>query len=760
MVDRTQRGIDVEPPEVARLRQHLAIAVALLSAATVVMLISLSYVASPWVAVPRAALWPLLPAALLAAFLVFRAPRIGRNALPLLAAGAVALVTPEPYVTQQVASSLFLPAIFAMLVADDWMVGAALFTTIALFAARGGVSSPYLRPDQLVLAMLAATVLIAAHRLRLQLYSQLAMSERRTHAIAAATDDVVLILRREDDGRLVPSFVGETSQRVLGRAPGALGQSSIEDLVHPDDRAHVARLLEGVLAVDAEPVAVEFRAVHADGEPRWINARVSNLLRDPDVEGVLVAMRDVTDVRRVQQELERRLAHQALHDPLTGLANRRLLLDEATVRLHALREGGAPFCLLFCDLDRFKVVNDSLGHEVGDRLLADVGSRLMTTLRPTDLGSRFGGDEFVVLLPATTADAAYAIACRVVAAFRAPFDVLDQKLHVQVSVGVVAARADHENAESILRDADVAMYRAKDAGRDRAEVFEPEMGARVSRRHELEVALRTAIEEKKLTLHYQPKYRLRDGGIDGFEALLRWQDPLRGSIGPNEFVPLAEETGLVVPLGLYVVEEACRWLQRFREHTGQKNTHMAINLSGRQLMDPRVVEDIAAAIAASGVDPSGVELEITESVAMANAANTIETLRQLRALGPSIAVDDFGTGYSSLAYLRKLPVDTLKIDRAFVAGLGNDPEDEKIVQFLVALAKTLGLHTVAEGIETPAQLEVLAELGCEAAQGFLLGRPIPGDEALRVPVVAEIPGRARRRAPHALRAIASPLPEV
>jgi diguanylate cyclase (GGDEF)-like protein/PAS domain S-box-containing protein len=760
VVDRTQRGIDVEPPEVARLRQHLAIAVALLSAATVVMLISLSYVASPWVAVPRAALWPLLPAALLAAFLVFRAPRIGRNALPLLAAGAVALVTPEPYVTQQVASSLFLPAIFAMLVADDWMVGAALFTTIALFAARGGVSSPYLRPDQLVLAMLAATVLIAAHRLRLQLYSQLAMSERRTHAIAAATDDVVLILRREDDGRLVPSFVGETSQRVLGRAPGALGQSSIEDLVHPDDRAHVARLLEGVLAVDAEPVAVEFRAVHADGEPRWINARVSNLLRDPDVEGVLVAMRDVTDVRRVQQELERRLAHQALHDPLTGLANRRLLLDEATVRLHALREGGAPFCLLFCDLDRFKVVNDSLGHEVGDRLLADVGSRLMTTLRPTDLGSRFGGDEFVVLLPATTADAAYAIACRVVAAFRAPFDVLDQKLHVQVSVGVVAARADHENAESILRDADVAMYRAKDAGRDRAEVFEPEMGARVSRRHELEVALRTAIEEKKLTLHYQPKYRLRDGGIDGFEALLRWQDPLRGSIGPNEFVPLAEETGLVVPLGLYVVEEACRWLQRFREHTGQKNTHMAINLSGRQLMDPRVVEDIAAAIAASGVDPSGVELEITESVAMANAANTIETLRQLRALGPSIAVDDFGTGYSSLAYLRKLPVDTLKIDRAFVAGLGNDPEDEKIVQFLVALAKTLGLHTVAEGIETPAQLEVLAELGCEAAQGFLLGRPIPGDEALRVPVVAEIPGRARRRAPHALRAIASPLPEV
>jgi len=749
----------VEPPEVARLRQRLAVSVALSAALCVSVLIALSY-AGAYITVPVSALWPLLPAALLAALLVVRFPSLGRNALPLLAALAVSMVTPDPYVHHQIASSLFLPAIFAMLVADDWMVGAALFTTIAGFALRGGIHSPYLRADQLVIATLAAVVLISAHRLRLQLYSRLAMSERRTRAIAAATDDVVFILRTDDRGQLRAGFVGDASRRVLGRAPETIERMELAELVHGEDRAHVAGVLQGVLRAEGEPVAVEFRAIHGDGQPRWVNARISNLLRDPDVAGVLVALRDVSEVRRVQQELERRLAHQALHDPLTGLANRRLLLEESNERLAALREGGAPFCLLFCDLDRFKVVNDSLGHEFGDRLLADVGKRLMTTLRPTDLGSRFGGDEFVVLLPATTADAAYAIAVRVVDAFRAPFELMGQKLHVQVSVGVVAARPDHESAESILRDADVAMYRAKEAGRDRAEVFEPEMGARVSRRHELEVALRRAIAHKELTVHYQPKYRLRDGKIDGFEALVRWQDPVRGIVGPNEFVPLAEETGLVIPLGLFVLEEACRWFVRWKEHSGVEDARIAINLSGRQLLDPRLVDDVAATLKRSGIDPSSVQLEITESVAMANAATTIETLRQLRGLGPSIAVDDFGTGYSSLAYLRRLPVDTLKIDRAFVAGLGTESEDESIVQFLLALARTLGLHTVAEGIETAAQLEVLADLGCDSAQGYLLGRPVAPELAMNAAIQAEIPARTRRRATRALRALATPVPEV
>ncbi|MBI2395308.1 MAG: EAL domain-containing protein [Deltaproteobacteria bacterium] len=758
-MDRRQErasSAQIEPPEVARLRHRLALSVTYLTGVTVLALLALSY-AGVAITLSRPALWGLLAGNVAVAVFVAKAPVLGRNALPVLAAFAIAFVTPDPYVHHQVAPSLFLPAIFALLVADDWLVGASLFFTIAGFVIRGGVRSPYLHPELLVVASLAAVVLVAAHRLRLGLYTRLAMSERRTRAIAAATDDVVLILR-PDGAVLKPTFVGEASKRVLGREPDEIAAMTLRELVHGEDRARVGQVLDDVRAGEPHPVAVEFRAMHSDGDPRWVNARVINMLSDPDVAGVLITLRDVTEVRHVQQELERRLAHQALHDPLTGLANRRLLLEEANDRLAALREGGAPFCLLFCDLDRFKVVNDSLGHEVGDRLLADVAARLISTLRPDDLASRFGGDEFVILLPSTTADAAYAIASRIVDAFRAPFEVAKQKLHLQVSVGVVAARAGHETAESILRDADVAMYRAKEAGRDRAEVFEPEMGARVSRRHELEQSLRRAIAQRELTVHYQPKYRLRDGAIDGFEALVRWTDPLRGTIGPNEFVPLAEETGLVVPLGLFVLEEACRWFIGWRREHDVEEARIAVNLSGRQLQDPGLADDISRVLAHTGIDPSCVQLEVTESVAMTNAAANIETLRQLRGLGPSIAVDDFGTGYSSLAYLRRLPVDTLKIDRAFIASLERGSEDESIVRFLLSLAKTLGLRTVAEGIETADQLEVLADLGCDAGQGFLLGRPSPAAEALRVPLVADIPGKSLRRAARALRAITTPTP--
>jgi diguanylate cyclase (GGDEF)-like protein/PAS domain S-box-containing protein len=439
------------------------------------------------------------------------------------------------------------------------------------------------------------------------------------------------------------------------------------------------------------------------------------------VEYVTAICRDISE----RKGFEQRLAHQATHDALTGLPNRVLLLDRLAVAMSRRPRHHQPLAVLFCDLDQFKVVNDSLGHDVGDRLLTTVAARLAAVVRPDDTVARFGGDEFVILCDDLgNEDVALSIADRVARVLTEPIDVGARELVVSTSIGIAFHRADHRRPEDLIRDADAAMYRAKERGRNRFEVFNDRLRERALIRLETERALRQALERKELCVFYQPKMDLTDGSIRGLEALLRWRHPERGLLLPGEFIALAEETGMIVPIGTWVLLEACRQMQKWqRRYPGCESLDLAVNLSARQLAHD-VVDAVVGVLDATGFDPARLVLEMTESVLMADAAETVLLLRALKTLGVRLAVDDFGTGYSSLAYLRRFPVDVVKIDRAFVAGLGENPDDLEIVRLVTTLAKTLRLEAVAEGVESQIQVDQLLALGCDQAQGFYLAAPM------------------------------------
>jgi diguanylate cyclase (GGDEF)-like protein len=424
---------------------------------------------------------------------------------------------------------------------------------------------------------------------------------------------------------------------------------------------------------------------------------------------------------------EHRLRHQAHYDELTGLPNRRLLLDRLG---QALGRHRGRVAVLFVDLDNFKVVNDSLGHAVGDRLLVAVAERVRSCLRPGDTAARLGGDEFVILLGDLDCDSQAAdVAAGVVEALRDPIGIDERKMYISGSVGVALSSSNQDRPEMLLRNADVALYAAKAEGKARYAVFDAQMNAAALERLEMESDLREALARGDLRVHYQPIVSLKDSRLVGAEALVRWEHPGRGMVSPSEFIRVAEETGLIVPLGQWVLEQACRqardWQVRYPEYA---NLAISVNLSGRQLQHPALVEDIERAVRATGLKASSVQLEITESVTMRDAEATIRTLQALRGLGISLAIDDFGTGYSSLAYLKRFPVDTLKIDRAFVDGLGQDSHDTSIVRSIVALAQALDLSVTAEGVENPNQYEHLRYLGCHSGQGFLFSRAVSADD--------------------------------
>lgn len=660
-----------------------------------------------------------------------RGGRVLRVSLPIYWSLGVALLTGEPFVTQHATSVLLLPPVFAAMVGTPSTVVASMATLLALFVARGGRSSPYLAP--VVLAELAGTavLLIAAQVGLVRAMMRSLSAERRLAAIAGETHDALVIARVDDDGALRPVFVGGAMQRLLGISGESFRSRAEAELVHPDDAAALAAALAEAKAKPGAVSDVELRMLHAAGHWVWVRMRAKNLTEHPDVSGVVLTYQDVSQARQVQLELERRLVFQARHDPLTGLPNRRMLverLDEVLDRVHTV---GARSSLLICDLDNFKVVNDGLGHEHGDKLLVAVGTRLRVALRPNDLVARLGGDEFVVLLDELdTVDQAALLAQRALDALAEPVELAGQRVPVTASVGVVHLRPDHERADDVIRDADVAMYHAKASGKGRVTVFEAGMRDKAWERHDLEQALRVAIRRGELHLLYQPKLSTRDGALLGFEALVRWEHPDRGLIGPGEFIPLAEESGLIVPLGRWVFREACRQLGAWRDELPRaREVSVAVNLSGPELHSDELVSELEQVLAETGVPAESLELEVTESVAMSNPAAVASALGALKALGVRVALDDFGTGYSSLAYLRKLPVDVLKIDRAFVKGLGTDIEDAEIIRFLVSLAKTLGLSTVAEGVETQAQHAQLRLLGVDALQGYLLGRPMRAEAA-------------------------------
>jgi diguanylate cyclase (GGDEF)-like protein len=443
---------------------------------------------------------------------------------------------------------------------------------------------------------------------------------------------------------------------------------------------------------------------------------------------------DVDRLRGAEADLElahREIVRHAGFDHLTGLPNRRHLL-ESLDRLFADRSRRASdVALLAVDLDRFKVANDSLGHETGDRLLATVAQRLRSCAPRAGLVARLGGDEFAILLDDSFGHGCDPIrtARRVLDAFSDPFPIDDQVVYLTASVGIAELRPQQRVPLDLMRDADVALFLAKQRGKARYEVFDPGFGDFTPERIELETDLRRAIERSELELFFQPVVALRTGRIEGFEALVRWRHPRRGFVPPSKFIPLAEETGLIHPLGQWVLTEACRQARHWQDRHRRADASISVNLSARQFQQPGLVATVAQALNQTGLDPRLLRLEITEGVIMEDADSTIATLRQLKVLGVEIAIDDFGTGYSSLAYLRKFPVDLLKIDRSFVAGLGRNNEDTSITQAVISLGHALSLTIVAEGIETIGQLLQLCSLDCELGQGTHFAEPLPAPEA-------------------------------
>ena len=555
---------------------------------------------------------------------------------------------------------------------------------------------------------------------RKQAEERLRASEQRFRSLVQHASDIITVV----DEAGVITYLSPSVERILGYTPDELLGSRSLERIHPEDAALVRAFFAELLATPGVNPSMEIRLRHRDGSWRYMEATGNNLLADPSVRGIVVNGRDVTERR----EFERQLRHQAFHDDLTSLPNRALLIERLEHALERARRSGNSIAILFLDFDRFKVVNDSLGHTAGDRLLVEVGQRIQNSLRPGDTAARLGGDEFTVLLEdVSDIGGAVRVADRIADALKSPFDSQGQEVFLSTSIGIAISRGGEGRPEDLLRDADVAIDRAKANGRARYQVFDQSMNEHALQRLRLESDLRRAVDRGHLRLFYQPKLELTTGRITGVEALLRWQHPHRGLILPDDFIPLAEETGLILPIGRWVLGEACmqarRWQDVFPESSALL---MSVNLSARQFQQPSLLAEVAQALRQSRLDPSRLVLEITEQVMMGDADATIGTLRELKALGVRLAIDDFGVGYSSLSYLKRFPVDALKIDRSFVAGLCKASEDAAIVQTVITLAHTLGMEVTAEGVESEEQLGQLRDLGCELGQGYLFGKPVEG----------------------------------
>ena len=511
--------------------------------------------------------------------------------------------------------------------------------------------------------------------------------------------------------------VNEALARLTGYSVDALIGRGFRDLSVDEELARDLTALADLVGGRINVYHAEKRYRRIDGELVWVDLSVSSV-RDRSGRPIhlISQMQDITD----RKAAERQLAERALQDPLTGLPNRLLFLDRVQGALGRLKRAPTPVAVFFIDLDRFKLVNDSLGHSTGDRMLIEVAGRLRRALRPADTVSRFGGDEFTVLCEDIDEQEAHVVAQRIQGSLAQQFRVDDQELYTTASIGVSIARDPDATAEAMLREADAAMYRAKDEGRGQCTVFVGEMHDDVAEQLVLETDLRHAIERDELRLLYQPLVELESGRIFGVEALLRWAHPTRGMLSPAQFVDLAEKTGLIVPIGRWVLAEACAQARTWLD--GGHRVLTSVNVSPRQLKEPALPGDVRSTLERSGIAPSQLCLELTESAAV--DAGTVP-LAELKALGVSLALDDFGTGFSSLDQVRRLPpVDWLKIDRSFVEELGATRGDTAIAAAIIGIARGLGLKVIAEGIEHEDQVEALKELGCERGQGFLFSRPV------------------------------------
>ncbi|MEO7836933.1 MAG: EAL domain-containing protein [Acidimicrobiales bacterium] len=517
----------------------------------------------------------------------------------------------------------------------------------------------------------------------------------------------------------------EELARILGLRPDQTPRSveAYVALIHPSDREGARATVEQAL-VRGGVFDSDYRVVHADGGTLWLRSR-GEVIHDETGRAVRVlgACQDVTDQKAAEESLTRL----ALHDPLTDLANRALFIDRLDNALVRLTREDTTIAVLFIDLDRFKAINDSLGHGAGDEVLVSVATRLRATVRPSDTVARFGGDEFAVLCDGMEDGAeAAVVAHRVLAALAEPIMVGgDRMAATGASIGMALASNADANAEALLRDADAAMYEAKEAGRNRLMIFDNESRRKSTARLQKAEELRQGLDRNEFRVFYQPLIDLHDEEWVGLEALVRWDHPQRGLVAPGDFIGVAEQTGTVVELGEWVLTEACREIAGLPPRPGAAPLALAVNLSARQLSEPSLIDALWRSLGETGLEPARLCLEITESVLMEDLEVSVEALLGLKALGVRIAIDDFGTGYSSLSYLRRLPVDFVKIDRSFVAGVGLNPADDAIVASVVNLSHALGLRVVAEGVETRAQLIAVRALGCDQAQGFYWSRPVP-----------------------------------
>ncbi len=517
-------------------------------------------------------------------------------------------------------------------------------------------------------------------------------------------------------------YFGRTSEQMLGEGWQAV--------VHPDDLPECLKRWTYSLETGKDYHA-EFRLRRHDGEYLWYKARATaGLDADGEVVNWYGTSTDIND----KKIAEAKLSHNALHDALTNLPNRIKFmnhLERAVTRSECNR--AFRFAVLFLDLDRFKIINDSLGHTIGDKLLISIAERLESCVRPGDVVARLGGDEFTVLLSNINESAdAVRVAKRLLEKLSAPFNLDSYEVFTSASIGIIISDEVRRQPEDFLRDADTAMYRAKEAGKSRYEIFDREMHIRNMKLLQLENDLRRAIEQNEFRVFYQPIVELETGEISEFEALIRWQHPQHGLVLPDEFICIAEETGLIVPIGKWILEESCRQTAAWQKSFPARNLSVSVNLSAKQLMHPNLTAQIGEILAKTELNPRSLKLEATESMVMGNSDRALSVISDLKNLGISVSTDDFGTGYSSLSYLHRFPFDRLKIDRSFVGKMDSDVKSEAIVRTILLLGQNLNIETVAEGIETDAQLAGLRELGCQTGQGFLFSKPVDAASAAQL----------------------------
>ena len=608
----------------------------------------------------------------------------------------------------------------------------ARFSLVPYFAVAGGYGLLFMLSlrastdiTHMVLGAMILTALVMARQItavrdnmRLYVEQTAKETEARFRSLVQHSSDVFAIL----DPLGIIRYMSPAAERVFGQSAMKMANRTLAEMVHDADRpafeAHFSASLMGSQSLGH----IGCRMIRTDGEWMRTETVATNLLSDTNVNGVVLTIRDVTE----RVTLEEHLRHQALHDPLTGLGNRALFQDRVSHGLARAERTQDEVAVVFLDLDNFKEINDSLGHAAGDAVLVHTANRLRTCLRDSDTAARFGGDEFAILLEQTRGEGEVMdVAHRISAALARPLQVEGKDVTIQASIGIARAQPQ-QSADEVLRNADVAMYHAKARGKSCAVLYESGMHAAVLDRIELQSDLRKAVERHELVLVYQPIVELGTQQIIGAEALVRWQHPYRGMVSPMDFIPLAEETGLIVEIGQWVLETACAEAVKWPVPPGQQPVTITVNLSARQMVDGNFVDVVKRTLANTRLDADRLVLELTESMLVGHNRDTLALLHRIRALGVRLAIDDFGTGYSSLGYLSQYPLDVLKIDRSFVQGMENGPNGRALASAVVALGRSLKLKVVAEGIERAEQEWDLRNLGCDYGQGYLYSKPVSG----------------------------------